>query len=99
MLEGDGFRVELLLQGVEAAFWCYAYEQDFVAELCHVAVAFCGCGARLSWGGGGGDDEQSAVVYGLLPCCGQVFIHSSCQDDDDGLFSFQQEVEHVLFQL
>lgn len=45
------------------------------------------------------DDEGFVLIDGCLDFSRKFLIHLSCQDDDDGDMAFQEELQHILFEL
>ena len=93
-----GFRIEFLLKGIQAAVFCYADEEDGACQFADIAVAGQGCCLRLASGATGGDDEQAAAVEEGLQVNGNGLVHGSCQHEDDGLLSLDEEIPDVLLQ-
>lgn len=76
----------------------HADEEDGVCLFTDIAVTGKGCGTRLPGGVAGGDDEQAAAVEEGLQVNGNGLVHGSCQHEDDGLLSLDEEIPDVLLQ-
>lgn len=82
----------------QATTLCHADEEDVVGLLADIAVTSKGCGTRLPGGVAGGDDEQAATVEEGLQVNGNGLVHGSCQHEDDGLLSLDEEIPDVFLQ-